>query len=100
MVAIGQYRIASVDRLREWWLQVGFCGIAGVFVWKGGPSTLVFLRLQILASSLEGVVFWFIVLLFCLFLLVLCFGSDFRSQINPCSFESRLLSRILAGVQF
>ena len=31
------------------------------------------------------------------FLLRLVFGSDFRSQINLGSFESKLLSRILAG---
>lgn len=40
------------------------------------------------------------VLLFYVFLLFLVFGSVCRSQINPCSFESELLSRIQTGVWF
>jgi hypothetical protein len=34
---------------------------------------------------------------FCFFYLLLVFGSGFRSQISLCSFESKLLSRIMAG---
>lgn len=83
----GGCRLVSVMLLGFW-----FC--------KGGLLTLLLLRLRILASSSEVVVFWFIVLSFYFFLLVLWFGSNFRSQINPCLFESRLLSRILAGVWF
>jgi hypothetical protein len=35
VVAIGHYRIAGVDRRREWWLQFGFCGAIGVLVLQG-----------------------------------------------------------------
>ena len=72
--------------------------LLGLWFCKGGLSTLMFFRLRIIASSSIVVVFWFIALLFCFVLLVLRFGSDFRSQINPCSFELRLLSRFPAVI--